>query len=99
MATKKVPASKRSIAQDEFAWTIPGTRKKIRMRSAAYLTFRQAEALAKAVKDPDAAAGDLILKLFLTDADRDLFRDLPRITSNVLFRDWMEDGEEVLGKS
>lgn len=97
MATKAVPANKRSIAQDKFTWTIPGTRKKITLKAAAYMTMNQAEALAEAGrKEKDIRPA--LLSLCSTAADREAFKEIPFIFIRTLLTDWQEDGKKALGK-
>lgn len=96
---KTVPANRRSIAQDKFTWTVPGTRKKVTLKSAAYLTMRQAEALQEAGRTKDSAKTKaLLLDLGSTAADREAMLDVPQIHLKALLNAWAKDGSDSLGK-
>lgn len=98
MAAQSVPANRRSIAQDKFTWSIPGSRKKISLRSAAYLTMNQTEALQKAGKSKNTDANALLLGLCYSAEDKATFKDLPYIHIRALLEAWQKDGKEALGK-
>lgn len=91
-----VPANRRSITQDKFTWTIPGSRKKVSLRSAAYLSLRQARAFADAGKK--GSGGTLLLDLAYSPEDRETVDNLPAIILKQLLGAWQKDGKETLGK-
>lgn len=94
-----VPAAKRSINQGTFAWTVPGTRKKITVRAATHLTFGESRHYQALAKKKDPAAGDMLLDLAVTAADRDAILALPLVHMQAISAAWTADAKATLGKS
>lgn len=94
-----VPAAKRSINQGIFAWTIPGTRKKITVRAATHLTFGESRHYQALVKKKDAAASDMLLDIAASAADRDAILALPLVHMQAFAKAWGADAQAALGKS
>jgi hypothetical protein len=87
-----VPAAKRSINQDVFTWNIPGTRKKITVRSSENMTMRELRDIKSWTLDDFAGLGK-------TKADGEAILDLTKRDFMTFSKAWAEDGTMPLGKS
>jgi hypothetical protein len=86
-----VPASKRSINQDVFTWTVPGTRKKISIRSTETMSMRE-------IRDIATYSVDDIVALGKTKADMDAMWDLTKREFMEFTKAWGSEGATPLGK-
>lgn len=94
-----VPANRRSINQDTFSWTVPGTRKKINIRAAGFLTLGESRELQEAAKTKTGNGVQLLLDLAKTEADRAALLALPLVYVKELSAAWNADAKVSLGKS
>lgn len=92
VATRSVPAAKKSINQDIFVYTIPGTTKKIKMRSVETMSMREIRAF-------KTNAQEEIPKLAVDAASLELIDTMPRRALNELMGSWAKGDEISLGKS
>lgn len=92
MASRSVPAAKKSINQDVFIYTVPGTSRKISIRSIESMTMREIQGIEK-MKFSD------LLDLASTDASRENMMDLTKREFTVFAKAWATGGEVDLGKS
>lgn len=95
MPSRTLPANKRGFAQNRFAWTVPGTRRKIDIPAAASLTLRQV----RDMQTRKTTSVDDLLDLADTDAAREAILDLEIGQLKDFFRDWAQAGTTTAGKS
>jgi hypothetical protein len=95
MATRAVPANKKSINQDRFTWTVPGTRKRIDVPAVSTLTLRQV----RDMQHRKETTIDDVLDIADTDASRELLLDLEIGQLKGFVQAWATAGDPNLGKS
>lgn len=88
-----VPASKKSINQNRFTWTVPGTRRKIDLPAVGTLTARQLRDLTA----KKTASIDDLVGIADSEAVREALLDLSMDNLGACFKAWTEAGN--LGKS
>ena len=94
--TYEVPASKRSIKQNQFTFKVPGDRKTYSIPKAKYMTIGQVEALA--TKGGEVQLTDLLDILGQGDA-RDAVRTLDQEQMMNLLEAWQADSGLSVGES
>lgn len=92
----EVPASKRSIKQNQFAFKVPGDRKTYHIPSAKYMTIGQVEALS--AKGDQVAITD-ILEILGQGEAREAVRTLDQEQLMALMEAWQDDSGLSVGES
>lgn len=93
----EVPASKRSIKQNQFQFKVPGDRKTYSIPKAKYLTVGQVEQLSS-LGEKELAITD-ILELLGQGEAREAVRTLDTEQLMALMQAWQEDSQVQLGES
>ena len=92
----EVPASKRSIKQNQFQFKVPGDRKTYSIPKAKYMTIGQVEALE--TKGGEVKLTDLLEILGQGEA-RDAVRSLDQEQLMALMEAWQADSGLTVGES
>ncbi|WMI34031.1 tail assembly chaperone [Microbacterium phage TukTuk] len=92
----EVPASKRSIRQNQFEFKVPGDRKTYRIPKAKYLTMGQIEALQE--KKDEVLLTDILEMLGQGEA-REAVRTLDQEQLMDLMEAWQTDSGISVGES
>lgn len=92
----EVPASKRSIKQNQFIFKVPGDRKSYSIPKAKYLTVGQVEKFS--VKGEEMDITDILSILGQGDA-HDAVRELDQEQLMALMEAWQNDSELTVGES
>jgi len=92
----EVPASKRSIKQNQFQFKVPGDRKTYSIPKAKYLSVGQVETLS--LKGEEVAITD-ILEILGQGEAREAVRALDQEQLMALMEAWQEDSGLSVGES